>query len=222
MKAKVGSAEAGPTTHRDPEFRVVIADDHRLLLEALKAVLAPVGEFTVVGVTDDAERIVPLVRDLQPHLLVLDYSMPGLDPWSLISRLRRLQPGLAVVVLTGSDDPGLARAALMQGARGFVHKSAEPEHLVSTLRAVVFGEGSAVIAADLPRAGAEYGLTAREQDVLTGIWRGLSSNEIGSELNISRATVKHHVRQIYAKLDVHSRLEAVRVLLEGAIFGPAG
>ena len=110
----------------------------------------------------------------------------------------------------------------MQGARGFVHKSAEPEHLVSTLRAVISGEGSAVIAADLPRAGAEYGLTAREQEVLTGIWRGLNSTEISGELNISRATVKHHVRQIYAKLDVHSRLEAVRVLLEGAIFGPAG
>jgi DNA-binding NarL/FixJ family response regulator len=222
MKAKVGSASAGPTTHSEPEFRIVIADDHRLLLEALKAVLAPVGEFTVVGVTGEAERIVPLVRELEPHLLVLDYSMPGLKPWSLISRLRRLQPGLAVVMLTGSDDPGLAREALMQGARGFVHKSAEPEHLVSTLRAVVSGRGSAVVVADLPRAGAEYGLTAREQDVLTGIWRGLTSTEISSELNISRATVRHHVRQIYAKLDVHSRLEAVRVLLEGTIFGPAG
>jgi DNA-binding NarL/FixJ family response regulator len=222
MRAKVGSASAGPINQEAAEFRVVIADDHRLLLEALKAVLAPVGEFTVVGVTNEAERIVSLVRELDPHLLVLDYAMPGLNPWSLISRLRRLQPGLAVVMLTGSDDPGLARQALMQGARGFVHKSAEPEHLVSTLRAVISGEGSPVIAADLPRAGAEYGLTAREQDVLTGIWRGLNSTEIGSELNISRSTVKHHVRQIYAKLDVHSRLEAVRVLLEGAIFGPAG
>lgn len=204
---------------RSTAFRVVIADDHRLLLEALKAVLAPVGDFTVVGVTDDAERIVPLVRELEPDLLVLDYSMPGLSPWPVISRLRRLRPGLAVVLLTGSDDPGLAREALLQGARGFVHKSAEPEHLVSTLRAVITGEGSAVIAADLPRAGAEYGLTAREQEVLTGIWRGLSSAEIGHELRISRATVKYHVRQIYAKLHVHSRLEAVRVLLEGAIFG---
>jgi DNA-binding NarL/FixJ family response regulator len=222
MKAKVGPATAGPTNQSKPGFRVVIADDHRLLLEALKAVLAPLGDFTVVGVTNEAERIVSLVHELEPHLLVLDYSMPGLSPWSLISRLRRLQPGLAVVMLTGSDDPGLAREALLQGARGFVHKSAEPEDLVSTLRAVISGQGSAVIAADLPRAGAEYGLTAREQEVLTGIWRGLNSTEIGSELSISRATVKHHVRQIYAKLDVHSRLEAVRILLDGAIFGPAG
>jgi DNA-binding NarL/FixJ family response regulator len=200
----------------EPVFRVLIADDHRLLLGALEAILEPVGDFTVVGVTNDAERILPLVEQLEPDLLVLDYSMPGLGTWALIGRLRRLRPDLGVVLLTGSDDPGLAREALLRGARGFVHKSAEPGDLVATLRAVVAGEGSAVVAADLPRVGAEFGLTAREQEVLTALWRGLSSTEIGRELRISRTTVKYHLRQIYAKLDVHSRLEAVRVLIEGA------
>jgi DNA-binding NarL/FixJ family response regulator len=202
-------------------FRLVIADDHRLLLEAVKGILEPVKDMSIVGTTTDAREVAGLLREHQPDLLVLDYSLPGVEGWALLKRVRRLQVGLPVVVLTGMDDPELAQEALAHGARGFVHKSADPDNLVAALRAALDGGEPAVveIGQNLQQMGAKYGLTAREEDVLAALSRGLSLAEIGHELQISRQTVKSHVHHLYLKLDVHNRLEAVRLLLEGTLFG---
>jgi DNA-binding NarL/FixJ family response regulator len=201
--------------------RVVVADDHRLLLEALKGILEPVEDMTVVGVTTEACDVVGLLRELQPDLLVLDYAMPGIKGWTLLKRVRRVQAGLPVVLLTGSDDPRLAREALAHGARGFVHKSADPDDMIAAFRAAIVDGEPAVVerGQSLQQLGARFGLTAREEDVLAALSRGLSLAEIGSDLQISRQTVKSHVHNLYLKLDVHNRLEAVRLLLlEGTLF----
>ena len=202
-------------------FRIVVADDHRLLLEALKGILEPIDDLELAGVTTEATDLVGLLRELQPDLLVLDYAMPGIDGWSLLKRVRRVQSGLPVVLLTGSDDPRLAQEALAHGARGFVHKSADPEDMVAAFRAALADGEPAVVeqGQSLQQVGARFGLTAREEDVLAALSRGLSLAEIGDELQISRQTVKSHVHNLYLKLDVHNRLEAVRIILEGTLFG---
>jgi DNA-binding NarL/FixJ family response regulator len=206
---------------RSAGFRIVVADDHRLLLEAMKGILEPVEDMTLVGVTTDACDVVGLLRELQPDLLVLDYAMPGIEGWTLLKRVRRVQSGLPVVLLTGSEDPRLAQEALAHGARGFVHKSAEPDDMIAAFRAALVDGEPAVIerGQSLQQVGARFGLTAREEDVLAALSRGLSLAEIGNELQISRQTVKSHVHNLYLKLDVHNRLEAVRILLEGTLFG---
>ena len=124
-------------TGRAAAFRVVVADDHRLLLEAVKGILEPVEDFELAGVTTEASDLVGLLREQQPDLLVLDYAMPGIDGWALLKRVRRVQSGLPVVLLTGSDDPRLAQEALAHGARGFVHNSADPDDMVAAYRAAL-------------------------------------------------------------------------------------
>ena len=207
--------------NRPAAFRVVVADDHRLLLEALKGILEPIEDLELAGVTTEACDLVGLLRELQPDLLVLDYAMPGIQGWTLLRRVRRVQSGLPVVLLTGSDDPRLAQEALAHGARGFVHKSADPEDMVAAFRAALADGEPAVVepGQSLQQVGARFGLTAREEDVLAALSRGLSLAEIGTELQISRQTVKSHVHNLYLKLDVHNRLEAVRIILEGTLFG---
>jgi DNA-binding NarL/FixJ family response regulator len=205
---------------RPAVYRIVVADDHRLLLEALKGILEPVEDMALVGVTTDGCEVVGLLRELQPDLLVLDYALPGIEGWTLLKRVRRVQSGIPVVVLTGSDDPRLAQEALAHGARGFVHKSADPDDMIAAFRAALDGEPAMIERGQsLQQVGTRFGLTAREEDVLAALSRGLSLAEIGTELAISRQTVKSHVHNLYLKLDVHNRLEAVRILLEGTLFG---
>jgi len=209
--------QGGP--RRRAAIRVVVADDHRLALASVRAIVEPVADVTVVGETREAKRILGLVRELQPEVLLLDYAMPDMSAWTMLGSMGRLHPGVAVVILTGSDDPSLQEQALMRGARGFIHKSASPDELIAVLRTVGVG-GRPVVAAGVPRrTSGELHLTKREQQVLDALGRGLGRAEIARELQISRLTVKSHVHNVYRKLEVHNRLEAARLLLESKLFG---
>jgi two-component system nitrate/nitrite response regulator NarL len=209
----------GLTPSTRAAHRVFIADDQRLLLEALKAILGKVADIDVVGVTHEPQRLVERLRELEPDVLVLDHIVNGADRWTLLDRVRRARPGMAVIVFTGSDDPGLASEALARGASGFLHKSASPDEVVQALRAAATG-ATPIVDPRLPRAAAAFGLTAREEDVYAGLTRGLTLAEIGRELQISRQTVKSHVQNLYMKLNVHNRLEAIRALVDGTLLGP--
>src|SRR5437868_6508492 len=108
-------------------LRVAIADDHRLLLEAARALLEAEPDIEVVGVTHETNRVLALVAELEPDLLLLDFNIPGMDGLALLDHLRALHSAVAVVLLAEVFDPDLMSAAFERGAQGVILKSSEPD-----------------------------------------------------------------------------------------------
>jgi DNA-binding NarL/FixJ family response regulator len=201
--------------------RVVIADGHRLLLEAARAVLELEADIEVAGVTHEAARILALVAELEPNLLLLDHDLPGLDGLAFLDRLRAAHPAVTVVLWAESPDPELTIAALARGAKGVILKRADPDELAPALRAAISGESPhhRPESSTTPAAVETLGLTPREKAVLMAMGRGLSNAEIARELSIGNSTVKFHLHRAFEKLDVTTRLQALRVMAERALFG---
>jgi two-component system response regulator DesR len=204
---------------RGPILRVVIADGHRLLLEAVRALLEPESDIEVAGVTHEADRILALVAELEPDLLLLDFNMPGMEGLAFLDRLRAAHPSVAVVLLTALPKPELTNAAFERGAKGVILKSSDPGALAAGLWAAIRGERPRPEPVTVPRAPEALGLTPRQGEVVLAMGRGLSNAEIARELSIGKGTVQFHLHQAFEKLGVASRLEAFRVLVDQAIFG---
>jgi DNA-binding NarL/FixJ family response regulator len=201
-------------------LRVLVADDHKLMLEALRLALADAEGIELVGETSEGTKVVPLAGQLQPDIVLLDFRMPDMDGLAVLDRMRERYPGIKVVMLSGSDDPELIQEALRRGASAFVLKRIDPADLPGAIRQAASGTVYATLGADddlepAPTAG----LTPKERDVLLRMARGLSNAEIGRELWLSQQTVKFHLTNIYRKLGVANRTEAARVALERGLVG---
>src|ERR671925_1158933 len=205
---------------------VLIVDDHPLTREALGALLAQHG-FSVVGQAAGGEEAIGLARRLQPKLVLLDLSMPGLPGLEALPRLRDAAPGCEVVVLTASGTEENLLGAIRGGAAGYLLKSEPPERIVGFLRGVANGEAalSGAVARRLleqVRAGGGRGsgvpdsiaavLSARELEVLLLLDEHLGTDEIAKRLFISDHTVRSHVKSLLRKLGVSSRREALEHL----------
>jgi DNA-binding NarL/FixJ family response regulator len=205
--------------------RILIVDDHPLTRDALTALLEQEG-FDVVGqAADGAEALAALDR-LDPDVLLLDLTMPGLDGLSALPRIREQAPGCEVVVLTASDTEENLLAAIRAGASGYLLKTEPPEQIASFLRGVVRGEAalSGGVARRLLNRVREYGrfggipdsiakqLSAREVEVLLLLDEHLGTDEIAQRLFISEHTVRSHVKSLLKKLGVSSRREALERL----------
>jgi DNA-binding NarL/FixJ family response regulator len=205
--------------------RVLVVDDHPLTRDALASLLAQ-GGFDVVGEAGDGADAIALAAELQPELVLLDLSMPGLDGLSTLPRLRAAAPGCEVVVLTASGTEENLLAAIRAGAAGYLLKSEPPERIVSFLRGVANGEAalSGEVARrllDQLRTGGRLGgvpegiaeaLSAREVEVLLLLDEHLSTDDIARRLYISEHTVRSHVKSMLRKLGVSSRRDALEQL----------
>jgi DNA-binding NarL/FixJ family response regulator len=194
-------------------YKVVIADDHRLILDGIKRVLRSDGEFEVVGEATTGERVLPVVAQTSPDLVVLDLRMPGMDGLMCLDQIHKQHPAVKVVVLSVSTDAKLIESVLKRGASAYIVKSVNPIDLPGALRQAV--EGTVFNAFGLPDATAAAaakaaGLTDRETAILGALARGLSNDEIGKELWVAEQTVKFHLTNVYRKLGVANRTEAAR------------
>jgi DNA-binding NarL/FixJ family response regulator len=200
---------------------VFIADDHRLFRDGLRALLASAGDIQVTGEADNGEEAATLVERLQPDVVLMDIQMPGLNGIEATRRITAASPHVGVIIVTMFEDDDSVFAAMRAGARGYILKGAGQEEVARTIRAVAQGEAlfGPAIAARLmsffsgprPPAPAEAfpELTVREREVLSLIAAGHSNEAIAGRLVVSRKTVRNHVSNIFNKLQVAGRAEAI-------------
>ena len=194
-------------------MRIVIADDHPVLLAGVRTVLEADGGFEIVGETHVASNILPLVGQTEPDVVLLDMRMPGMDGLSCLDRLRARHPEVRVVMYSMGAEPEQVQAAFKRGACGYVIKSVDPRDLGSAIRQAV--EGTAFHALGLPAITEDTvakaaGLTEREFEIMKAVALGLANKAIGKELWITEQTVKFHLTNIYRKLGISNRTEAAR------------
>lgn len=196
--------------------RVLIADDHPIVREGLKAMLEGAG-FEVVGEADDGLRALALLARTPADVVLMDLRMPRLDGVAATARIRADHPQTRVLVLTTYDRDADIERALAAGATGYLLKDTPREDLFRAIRAAARGEPALAptVAARLMRRGPDpHNPSAREAEVLRHVARGRTNREIGERLHISEATVKTHLLNVYAKLGVDDRTAAVVTALE--------
>src|SRR5207248_3514422 len=203
----------------DVLMRVLIADDHRLIVEGVKRALDDAPDFEVVGECNSGSQVLPLVARTNPDVVLLDLRMPGADGLACLSRIRKQHPEVKVVVLSVSTDENVIQTVLKRGASAFIVKSINPIDLPSALRQAV--DGTVYSAIGLPDPGESAaraaGLTERETAILAALARGLSNEAIGKELWVAEQTVKFHLTNIYRKLGVSNRTEAERLAYQNGL-----
>ena len=204
------------------QIRVLIADDHPVVRDGLRAMLATQPDMELVGEAATGTEAVASARALRPDVVLMDLQMPQLDGPAAIATLRDKEPGVRVLVLTTFGTDADITRAIDAGATGYLLKDAPREQLFSAIRSAARGESalSPSVASRVlgrMRAPAEEALSPRELEILQAVARGLSNRDIGRKLYVSQATVKTHLLRIFAKLGVDDRTAAVTVALERGI-----
>jgi len=207
--------------------RILIADDHALFREGLKALIAP-EEFQVVAEADNGHEAIRLAQRHQPEIALLDISMPGLNGVDAAREVLRASPRSRVMVLTMHKDNAYLAEALRAGARGYILKSRGTVELLEALREVARGE--IYISPGLSRAVAESylggdaaiasPLSPREREVLQLIAEGRTTKEIAATLFISYKTAESHRQRIMGKLDIHETASLVRYAIRSGLVQP--
>lgn len=203
----------------DEPIRLLVADDHAGFRSGLEALLTTQADLAIVGEAATGEEAVTRALALQPDVVLMDLNMPGLDGIAATRRIVDTSPHIAVLVLTMADNDAAVFDALRAGARGYLLKGADRAELTRAIRAVASGEaifGPDVARrlmayfADAPiRAPAFPELSERELEVLELIARGMSNQQIVDRLVISPKTVRNHISNIFSKLQVRDRAQAV-------------
>jgi two-component system nitrate/nitrite response regulator NarL len=195
-------------------IRILVADDHTLLREALVDVLSREPGFAVVGQAENGDGALRLARQTWPAVVLLDIEMPDHRPAHTIRQLLRLSPAPKVIILSMHDDPDLVNRMVALGANGYLHKAAHWRDLTKAIYGVVRGGQTITtvaprLAARVPPPPPMVVLTEREREVLTLVARALSNRQIAVRLDITEGTVKRHLRNIFGKLGAVSRIDAV-------------
>jgi DNA-binding NarL/FixJ family response regulator len=203
-------------------IRLLIADDHPVVRDGLRAMLATQPDMELVGEAATGTEAVTQARALRPDVVLMDLQMPDLDGPGAIATLREQAPEVRVLVLTTYGTDADITRAVDAGATGYLLKDAPREQLFGAIRAAAKGESvlSPSVATRVlgrMRAPAEEALSPRELEILQAVARGLSNKDIGRQLYVSEATVKTHLLRVFGKLGVDDRTAAVTVALERGI-----
>lgn len=204
----------------EKDIRVIIADDHTLFRDGLVALLNSVPEIDVVGTAQDGEEAIQLAVDLQPDVVLMDLLMPKVNGIEATKQIIQTSPHIGVVMLTMFEDDESVFAAMRAGARGYILKGADQEDVLRAIHAVargeaLFGPSIATRLMDFftppvsEPAQAFPELTEREHEILALIAQGSNNSEIAEQLHISLKTVRNHVSNIYNKMQVTDRVQAV-------------
>jgi len=187
---------------RNP-MKIVIADDHDLMVAALTRVLSDRDDVEIVGRAKTGDEGLPLVLETRPDIVLLDIGMPGADGIECARRLRERLPDLRIMMLTAYGDADSLQAAERAGADGFILKTVGASDLVEAMGAQAPGEFRL---AGFPETGLGAAkLTARERVVLQAVGDGLTNRQIAGELWITEETVKFHLKNLYRKLEASNR-----------------
>ena len=210
-------------------IRVAVVDDQRLFTKGLSGLVDMLPGVEVVGVAFDGEEAVALCREEEPDVVLMDISMPKMDGISATREIRDLLPRTAVIILTGHEDDEHVFDGIKAGAQGYLLKDSEPESLARAIHTVYAGD--TIIAPDLAQKmlnAFESGrsgnsrlappLTEREFGVIRALAQGMSDRQIAGSLGISEKTVRNHTSNIYRKLHIFDRTQAViYAIREGVI-----
>lgn len=200
-------------------IRILIADDHTLFRDGLRALFSSLADTEVIGEAADGPTAVSMVEELQPDIVLMDIQMPGFNGIEATRQIVGASPHVGIIVVTMFEDDDSVFAAMRAGARGYVLKGAGQEEMLRTIRSVARGEalfGPAIAArlatffnAPQPANAAFPELTAREIDVLNLLAQGKNNQEIADQLVISSKTVRNHLSNIFSKLQVADRVQAI-------------
>src|SRR6266487_3343238 len=200
-------------------IRVLIADDHLFFRGGLRVLLDSVGDTEVVGEASTGDEAIAQATTLQPDVILMDLHMPGLNGIEATRRILRTSPHIGILVVTMYEDDDSVFAAMLAGARGYLLKGADQAEMLRAIQAVSRGEAifSPAIAQRLMHYFALLGsvpqafpeLTDREREILALIAQGRSNTEIAGYLVLSAKTVRNHVSNIFNKLQVVDRAQAI-------------
>lgn len=213
------------------KMRILLADDHILFRKGLTQLLSSQPDFLVIGEAGDGLEALDKARELMPDLILMDINMPRCDGREATRRIKAELPYVVIVILTVSDDDQDLFVALQNGAQGYLLKKMEPEDLFAQLRGLARGEAplSRLLAGKIlrefakvhaPLPDGERELTAREEQVLQLVARGMSNREIANQLVVAENTVKNHLRNILAKLHLDNRVQAAAYALREGLAMP--
>jgi DNA-binding NarL/FixJ family response regulator len=208
-------------------IKILIVDDHPVVREGLIAMMSREGDFKVVGEAKDGVEAVNKAKELSPDVVLMDLRMPEMDGVEAMRQIRPAMPGVKFIILTTYSDDDYIFSGIEAGARAYLLKDAPREDLFKAIRSVYRGESliQPVVASKLldrfsqlsRRTPSGDELSERELEVLCLMAKGAANKEISAELNIAQSTVKTHITNIFQKLGVNDRTEAVTQALKKGI-----
>lgn len=206
-------------------IRILIADDHGLIRAGLRAMLQNIPDLTVVGEAENGIALLSLVSELNPDIVLMDISMPGLSGIEATHQVRRIAPDTRVLALTVHEDEGMLREMIRAGAHGYIIKRALESELIQAIRIVsqgyiyVYPSLTGALVQDISPHSRQSKpnhemLTTREKDVLLLLTRGYTNRQIAQELNLSQRTIEGHRSSLVSKLGMKSRVELMNYVEE--------
>lgn len=210
------------------KIKILIADDHHVVRKGLVFFLQTQSDLEIVGEASNGEEALKLATSLEPHIVLMDLSMPVLDGIEATKELKKQAPHIQVMILTSFSDQDHVIPALEAGASGYQLKESDPDELVAAIRKLMDGENQLhpkvtthLLTRLTKRTEKQVNfidhLTKREKDVLKEIAKGKSNKEIGASLHITEKTVKTHVSNILSKLGVQDRTQAALYAVQHGI-----